>query len=162
MEKSVVRQSPAVLVSRLIMVVIVSNLMLFFSSVVTDLVLKGDRIVFFDFIEYDTLVLLLLLIFQLIVALIVCLAWYRNYYKLESNQIIWHRGIIFPRETIFVINQRMEFSVEEGFWEKLLDYGSIKIKLDAKDQFVILAIASPRYFLKKLQESQQQISGDSQ
>ena len=151
-----VRQSPAVLVSRLIMVVVVSNLVLFFSSVVTDLVLKNDRIIFLNFIEYDTLVLLLLLIFQLIVSLFVCLAWYRNYYKIENNQIIWHRGIIFSRETIFVINQRMEFSVEEGFWEKLLDYGSIKIKLDAKEQFVILAVSNPRYLLGKLQECQQQ------
>ncbi|MFZ5392205.1 MAG: PH domain-containing protein [Patescibacteria group bacterium] len=155
MEKILVRQSAAVLVSRIIMVVVVSNLMLFFSSVITDLALKDNRIIFLNFIEYDTLVLFLLLIFQLIVSLFVCLAWYRNFYKVDNGQIIWHRGIVFPKETIFVINQRMEFSVEEGFWEKLLDYGSIKIKLDAKEQFVILAVSNPRYLLGKLQECQQ-------
>ncbi len=157
MEKILVRQSPVVLVLRLIMNMIVTDLTLFFSSVVTDVLLKGDRIVFWSFMEYDTFILLILLLVQVLIAVYIMWDWYANYYRVIDNQIIWHRGIILQRDTVFVINQRMELVIEEGFWHKLLDFGSIKVKLDSKDQFVIASVQSPRLLLNVIQKSQQRV-----
>lgn len=155
MEKIVVRQSPAILVFKLIMAIVVTDLILFLASVISDLTLRNNNTLVANFMEYDTVILLIIIILQVIISLLILWDWYGHYYKIEDNQVIWHRGLILSRETIFVINQGMDLVAEQGYWEKILEYGNIRVKLNSKEQFVIMGISNPKYLLKILQDCQQ-------
>jgi membrane protein YdbS with pleckstrin-like domain len=54
------------------------------------------------------------------------LHWFYEYYIIQADAIIVHRGIIFSKQDVFQMEDVKSIDVSEGFWGKIFNTGTVE------------------------------------
>jgi uncharacterized membrane protein YdbT with pleckstrin-like domain len=133
-----VRQSIAFLLLRLIVIEMLAS---FVVVVVNGFIISpliNDVIRSFLFQLNVPILYIFLVILKIILAIYVVLQWVNEYYKITPKEIIHKKGFIFKKEERYKINHVAEISLEQGFFGRIFNYGTIKLYDWATDKTAYL------------------------
>lgn len=91
-----------------------------------------------------------LLATDITISLILMVNWYRTYYEISDQAIIYNRYFVFTtQKEVFSLNPNVDFRMTQGFLGKLINCGSITAFGPTIIKEVTLKnIPKPEYFLK--------------
>lgn len=142
---AIARPSAVILISRLIIVEI--GALLVYSLV------KIPQIIFS--LELGTLLqttnliswllILLLSIGQMVIVTMTVLAWANEYYMIRSGSIIHHLGVFKTVEEEYSLRNIEALTLEQSFWQKMYNYGTIHFFSPVlKQEYFLTNISNPK------------------
>jgi len=132
-----VRQSIALLLLRLIVIEILASFFVvifngFLVSSVTNDAIQPLLV------RFNVPIYIFLVILKILLVIYVVLQWVNEYYRITPKEIIHKKGFIFKKEEKYKIYHVAEISLEQGFFGRIFNCGTIKLFDWATDKTVYL------------------------
>lgn len=152
----VIKQSPYILLKRIIQVEFVIGLVIFLFSFVINYqrIYTPIRSVFGS----NLWLVLVGSLMQLVITFFVFLSWHNEEYRLKEREIIHRRGIIFSRERSILLKNISSVEYKRGVFEFLFGYGSIVLwnghgNRSKKDGLVIPSVETPEIYADMIKDA---------
>lgn len=134
----VIKQSPLVLILRIIQVDILSALVLFALSFLANYEELYRDTPVNDFIRYDIFLVLGASIGQLFITIIVFFWWHGEEYRVKDKEIIYRSGIFFDKQYAVLHKKVSSVELKRNFLELILGYGTVIINLSPGEKPIVL------------------------
>lgn len=121
-----VRQSIALLLLRLVVIEILSSfiVVIFNGFLISSVTINTIQPLI---VQFNVPIYIFLVILKIILVIYVVLQWVNEYYKITPKEIIHKKGFIFKKEEKYKIYHVAEISLEQGFFGKIFNCGTIKL-----------------------------------
>lgn len=87
---------------------------------------------------------MVLSLIELVIVLKVTLGWANNVYEIRDDSIIHRQGIFTLKEDVYTLRNLGSATIQQGFWGKLLNYGTITLSSPIlKHEFYLLDVHNP-------------------
>lgn len=123
----IIKQSPYILLKRIIELEIVIGLLVFLLSFIINYQHLYESSPIHDFFSSNLWLIFIGSLFQLAVTFILFLMWHNEEYRLKEREIIHRKGLIFTRERSLLLKNISSVEYKRGVFEFLFGYGSIKL-----------------------------------
>lgn len=96
---------------------------------------------------FSTLFFFVLVCIKTLVMMSIIFSWLEEYYEITPTEIIHKKGIIFKKEQRYRLKHVGSFTLEQGFWGRIFNFGTIRLYdwLISKDAHLYL-IHNPRKY----------------
>ncbi len=121
----VIKQSPLLLVRRIVEVEIFISIILFVASFLTNYEELYRNLTFGRIIRYDIILFIVASIIQLIVTVIVFFIWHSEEYRIREKEILHRKGFLGSREQSVLLKHITSVEYKRSALEFLLGYGTI-------------------------------------
>ena len=122
---TIIRQSPLVLIKRIIEVDIAASVILFFISFITNFEQIFRATVGGFFSRYDIFIFVIASFLQLIITLIVFFIWQSEEFRLKEKEISFRRSFFFSKEKSILLKNVTLVEYKRSLLEMMLNYGTI-------------------------------------
>lgn len=121
-----VRQSIALLLLRLVVIEILASfvIVVFNGFLISSVTINAIQPLI---VQFNVPIYISLVVFKIILVIYVVLQWVNEYYKITPKEIIHKKGFIFKKEEKYKIYHVAEISLEQGFFGKIFNCGTIKL-----------------------------------
>jgi len=123
----IIKQSPLLLVRRIVEVEVLISIGLFAASFLTNYEDLYRNLTFGRIIRYDTLLFFVASVLQLVVTLGVFLLWHGEEYRIKEKEILHRKGLFGSREQSILLKHVTSVEYKRSPLEFLLGYGTIVI-----------------------------------
>lgn len=120
-----VRQSIFILIIRLLFIEIVINGIIVFANI--PLACLDSALRLETFFSFHSLLFFALSFIKTCFSLYVIFSWLNEYYEIETTRIVHKRGFIFRTEQVYDFGYIIKLGIQQGFWGKLFNYGTISL-----------------------------------
>lgn len=147
MNPLVIRQSPLVLIRRIIQVEIVFATFLFAVSFLANYQEIYETVFLSRFLRYHLFLFTLGAVSQLVITVIVFVSWNSEEYRIRDKEIVHKSGIFFSRERSVLISRITEVEYRRSFLEFMLRYGTISLSIAGQEKpFLIESIEAAEIY----------------
>lgn len=120
-----VRQSIFFLIVKLLFIEIVVNGIIVLSNI--PLACLDSAFGLRSFTSFHSVVFLILSGIKTCLSIFVIFSWLNEYYEVESTRIVHKKGFLFRTEEMFDYSYIIKLGIQQGFWGKLFNYGTISL-----------------------------------
>jgi len=143
-----IKQSPILLVMRIIVLFVFFNCAYLGIAFASDYYEGFNSELVFNVIAYDTMVIFLVMVFQVILTLYLFLKWFSESYTLKEGYIIHRWGILLIRERRFKLDNVESITYVQSILGRIFQYGTIQIRYPSDERVEQLsAVAYPDQFV---------------
>ncbi len=101
----------------------------------------------------NTIIVLLLIFFEVLVVLIITLTWVNEYYEVSPGQIIHKRGILIRKENTYTCQHIQTIDLDQGFIGRIFNYGTLTLYSPAlEDKIYLNNIDKPQEYIEKIKK----------
>ena len=106
------------------------------------------------FFPVNTIVSIVITLIKIFFMLLIVTQWLDSYYEVRPSKVVYKTGLFKRQEKEFDCPDIEQITLNEGFWGRLLHFGTITIylKID-QDSFTLSNIPNPHRNLKLLQKA---------
>jgi membrane protein YdbS with pleckstrin-like domain len=142
----VIKQSPLVLIKRIMEVELLATLFLFAISFLTNYEALYE-VTFSRFLRYDVFLFVTGAILQLAITILTFFIWHAEEYRIKENEIIHRSGIFFTKERSILLKNVTMVEYKRSLMEFLLSYGTIILTSNGdKKKFAIRSIEAAEIY----------------
>lgn len=146
------RSSMVLFVFRIILIVFLFNIITM-SIRVPVTILEFDRDFLIQLYNLNTALIIILMFTQIFLIVLTCLNWANEYYEIKPGRIRHKFGFFFRKEEVFECTHVQEIELEQTFWGRLFNFGSIHIYSPALDRKILLVnIDEPEKNMELIEE----------
>jgi hypothetical protein len=102
----------------------------------------------------NTIIYVGLTLVKLIFMIIIVFQWVENYYEVRPGKVIYKSGLFKRVEREFNHPDIEKITISQGFWGRLLNYGTITINVKISNEYFFISnIPNPHRNLKLIEKS---------
>lgn len=156
MDYVTVRQSISMLLLRLIVAEILAA-----GGFVLSLLIVVRLVNEVDILSFGIPIFLVLVLTKIFLTVFIVLRWVEEYYKISSEEVVHKRGLIFKEENVNKISHLTSLEINQSFWGRVFNYGTIKMFNWATEKPVLLyLIHNPKKYAEILMEKIPEVDTD--
>ncbi len=143
----IIKQSPLILVRRIIEIELVTAVGLFAISFIANY--EEIYRTFFGniFLRYDIFLFVVGALMQLFITVFIFFAWHAEEYRIKENEILHRKGIFFTKERSILLSSVLMVEYKKSFLEFLLNYGTISLSTVSSDKtFTIRSVEAAEIY----------------
>jgi membrane protein YdbS with pleckstrin-like domain len=164
-QQSVVKKSPVVIVKNFIVLQMAAIAVFFLSGVLIDYGDIYDHLPLSDSLSFHIVEAIGIFSLETLLIFYIFFRWYKDYYEIQNNRIIYSRGILYRRKTVIPLNSISSISYRQGPLGRLTRYGNIELRESASgSNFVMDHIPEPQDYVEslvKIRDSARDIRGEA-
>jgi uncharacterized membrane protein YdbT with pleckstrin-like domain len=150
----IIKQSPLILIRRIIEVELFIGVILFFISLVGNYEELYRSSPIGDIFRYDLFLILGVSIIQLLVTFLVFLAWNREEYRLRETEIVRRTGMFFAREHSVLLKNISSVEYGRNALELMLGYGTITLTTEnGNKDLYIRSVETPEIYANLIKDA---------
>lgn len=143
----IIKQSPLVLIRRIIEVEVIATLFLFSISFFANYEQLYRASFVNSLIRYDIFLFIIGAIMQLGITVLTFFVWNAEEYRIKETEIIHRSGIFFTKERSILLKNVTMVEYKKSFLEFLLSYGTISVKTSSSEKaFVIQSVEAAEIY----------------
>lgn len=123
----IIKQSPLILIRRIIEVEFFVSLFLFFFSFLANYEQLYRSTPIGAFLRYDIFVFVASAILQLVITVVIFFVWHNEEYRIKEREILHRKGLFFTKEQSLLFKTVLTVEYKRSPLEFLLNYGTIVI-----------------------------------
>ena len=140
----IIKKSPIVIVKRFILLQLGAMVAFFALSIVANYARIYRALPFNKFIPYHIAEFLFLFGCEIVIIFFIFFAWYKEYYRIQQEQVTHTRGILYHRHVSVPFQHVASVTYNQGPLAKLTKYGTIRLKGQAGDLLVMKDVPDPK------------------
>jgi hypothetical protein len=106
------------------------------------------------FLSVNAIISIVITLIKIIFMLLIVVQWLDSYYEIRPNKVVYKTGLFKRQEREFDCPDIEQITLSEGFWGRLLHFGTITIYVKINnDSFTLSNIPNPHRNLKLLQKA---------
>ncbi len=150
----IIKQSPLVLVRRIIEVELIVGLVLFIISLIENYEELYRNSPIGDFFRYDLFLIVTVSFLQLLITFLVFLTWNKEEYRLKETEIIHRKGMFFPREHSILLKNISSVEYKRNPLELVLGYGTVVLShIGDRKALKIRSIETPEIYANFIKDA---------
>jgi len=150
----VIKQSPLVLIRRIIEMEILISIFLFLASFLTNYEQLYRTFTFGRILRYDIFLFVAASVIQLLITVLVFFYWHSEEYRVKEKEIMYRRGFLVSRENSVLLKNVLSVEYKRSPLEFFLGYGTIILKLNnSNETFAIRSIDQAEIYANVIKET---------
>lgn len=126
----IIKQSPLLLIRRIVEVEILISIFLFFASFLTNYEELYRTFTFGRVLRYDIFIFVVASVLQLVITVVVFFYWHSEEYRLKEKEIMYRRGFLMSKESSVLLKNVSSVEYKRSPLEFFLGYGTIVLKMN--------------------------------
>jgi uncharacterized membrane protein YdbT with pleckstrin-like domain len=148
----IIKQSPLVLIKRIIEVELLATLFLFAISFLTNYEALYE-VTLSRFVRYDVFLFITGAILQLVITILTFFWWHAEEYRIKENEIVHRSGIFFTKERSILLKNVTMVEYKRSLMEFLLSYGTIVLTTNAGERpFTVRSIEAAEIYANVIKD----------
>jgi membrane protein YdbS with pleckstrin-like domain len=143
------RQSAILLVFKISLLHMILSMIIICISIFWQSIRITEMWELFTHITYQVFIFISIFLIQTIMTVLIVARWLTEYYEIKKGEIIYSSGIFFNKQNVFYLQNIETITLKQGFWERLLDYGSIELHSSFMNKnFYLESIPHPHKYVQ--------------
>lgn len=148
---TLVKKSPVVIVKTFLVLQMTAVAVFFFSAVLIDYGEIYDNLPLKNSLSIHIAEAIGIFFLETTLIFYIFFRWYKEYYDIKNNQLVYARGIFYSRKTVIPLNYVSSISYRQGPLGRLTKYGNIELKDGGTGKgFVMDHIPDPQNYVEFL------------
>ncbi len=150
----VIKQSPLVLIRRIIEMEILISIFLFLASFLTNYEQLYRSFTFGRVLRYDIFLFVAASIIQLLITVLVFFYWHSEEYRVKEKEVMYRRGFLVSRENSVLLKNVSSVEYKRSPLEFFLGYGTIILKTNnGNETFAIRSVDQAEIYTNIIKET---------
>lgn len=150
----VIKQSPLVLLRRIIEMEILVSIFLFLASFLTNYEQLYRTFTFGRVLRYDIFLFVGASLLQLLITVLVFFYWHSEEYRVKEKEVMYRRGFLMSKENSVLLKNVASVEYKRSPLEFLLGYGTIILKLNnGNETFAIRSVDQAEIYANIIKET---------